>query len=135
MNNRNTRQKMLIEKIMSKDKTHPTIAELYQKVQKCDPSVGQATVYRHVNRLCEEGKMQRIPSPVDVDHYDGNVSFHPHFVCKKCGRMSDIEDDSLQEYLKIIEQKEQLQVDHYHILLEGICSKCCKRSANEEVSL
>ena len=48
-----------------------------------DSSVGQATVYRNVSKLVEEGKVRRVLTNDGVDHYDADCSQHVHFVCQK----------------------------------------------------
>ena len=68
MKRRNTKQMNVILDIMKNDRSHPTIQELCEKVATVDSSIGQATVYRNVSKLCEEGILTKIS--VGIDHYD-----------------------------------------------------------------
>jgi len=124
MNNRNTKQKQLIVDILMRDKTHPTISDIYQKVLKQDSSIGQATVYRNINKLVKKGKIIRITTPNDVDHYDGNISEHFHLFCKKCDRIIDIFDVSLVKQIEKSETNKNIKIDNYHLFFEGICQDC-----------
>ena len=43
--------KSIIIEMLQKDKTHPTIKQLYKNIKEKYPNVGQATVYRNINKL------------------------------------------------------------------------------------
>ena len=50
-----TPQRRLIAEVFLKQAGHLSTEELYDKVRKEDPSVGQATVYRTLKLFCESG--------------------------------------------------------------------------------
>ena len=52
MKRRDTKQMNVILDIMKNDRSHPTIQELCEKVATVDSSIGQATVYSNVSKLC-----------------------------------------------------------------------------------
>lgn len=131
MNSRNTRQKQIIINTLVKDKSHPTISELYKNVSKKDPLLGQATVYRNINRLVEEGKVKKIPTIKHGDRYDADCSEHSHFICTSCGKIQDIYDVSLSRYLKQIEMMYPVQIDSCQVLFEGTCHDCIKLARGE----
>lgn len=123
MKYRNTKQKQFILDILRTTRNHPTIGELYAEVQKKDSSIGQATVYRNVNRLYKENKLMRI-SIHGIDHYDMKRENHFHLYCKKCRRLYDIFDDDYLMLVSRIEKQKKIQVENVSILLEGICEDC-----------
>ena len=133
MNARNTRQKQIILETLQETRLHPTISELYQQVLLKDDTIGQATVYRNVNRLVEEGLVRRISTPSDVDHYDGDCREHFHLLCKSCGKIKDVMDSDLTRYLSEMTEKHHIKIDHFQVLLEGICQECCERGNYEEI--
>lgn len=128
MNNRNTRQKEIILTTLSNDKTHPTIQELLDKVQKIDSSIGQATVYRNVSRLVDEGKVLKLPLLNGEVHYDGDNSPHYHFICRKCNMIYDLFDKSYNKTINNIEREYNLKIEEATLIFRGICDKC-----NEEI--
>lgn len=127
MNQRNTKQKKLILDILLKDRTHPTIKKIYQMVQEIDFSIGQATVYRNVNKLVEEGKIRRISNLEEAIRYDGNMILHDHFICKKCGRIIDLFDNDYYRLQKKIESKYSVKVEQITNICEGLCNDCCNK--------
>ena len=123
MEYRNTKQKQFILDILHTTKSHPTIGEIYKEVKEKDSSIGQATVYRNINRLYKENKLVRI-SIHGIEHYDINKENHFHLYCKKCRKLYDIFDDDYFALISKIEKEKKLQIEHINTLLEGICEDC-----------
>lgn len=128
MKYRNTKQKQLILDILDSSKNHPTIGELYKEVKSQDSSIGQATVYRNVNRLYREDKLMKI-SVHGIDHYDRKREKHFHLYCNKCRKLYDIFDDDYLLFASKVEKMQKIKVENISILLEGVCEDCI----NEEV--
>ena len=124
MNTRNTRQKEIIFQTLNEIRTHPTIMELYEAVQSRDSSIGQATVYRNVSKLVDEGKICKILTNDGVNHFDADCSQHFHFVCRKCHHLFDLCDISTDDLLKQMKRYPEFNVEKVHILFEGICNHC-----------
>ena len=124
MNTRNTKQKEVILNTLKQMHNHPTILELYEQVRKSDVTIGQATVYRNVSKLVEEGLVMKIPTNDGVDHYDGDCTDHYHFICQKCHRLYDLYDDSFLRVLRKLEKGHNFKVNRVHLLLEGVCQEC-----------
>ena len=127
MKERNTKQKQIILDILENNRIHPTINEIYNMAKTKYPTIGQATVYRNVNHLVEEGKLIKIPNNTNnLDHYDINTSIHSHLICRKCGRIIDIFDNDYTKLFNSFETNKSIKIDKVMIILEGICSNCNK---------
>lgn len=126
MENKNTKQKQIIIDTLKKNKIHPTIQEIYHKVHEIDSKVGQATVYRNISKLVEDGKIIKIPTRKGIDRYDADCNPHYHLLCNKCEKIYDIFDEDYYELIKRVEIEYQLKITSSIILFEGICSKCSK---------
>ena len=131
---RNTRQKYVVLKVIRENRTHPTIAEICESVQKVDSSIGQATVYRHVKKFLEEGKIYQIKTKSGIDRYDYYTG-HIHFECLKCGRIIDIMDDNLLKELSFKFENRPENIKYYNLMLEGDCEDCKRGNNEKEVSL
>lgn len=113
----------MILKVLLNDKTHPTIKEIYNKVHYLDPSIGQATVYRNVNKLVSVGKLKKLSINSEIDRYDGNVNNHYHFICTSCNIIIDILDEVIFPVENIIKDH-NVSVEECDIILYGKCDKC-----------
>lgn len=131
---RNTKQKQIILDTLEHDKTHPTMYQIYEKIKKKYPDckLGQATVYRNVNRLVEEGSVRKISLPNAVDCYDGNIREHYHLICEKCGKLIDVFDDEIINYFNTLKKRHNIIINRYLVLLEGVCKKCLEKNTNKE---
>lgn len=131
MNTRNTKQKEIILDILDQNRIHPTIQEIYSLAKEKYPSIGQATIYRNVNKLVEEEKVLRLPETKDEGyHYDITMTPHNHLICNSCGRIIDLFDNDYNDMLKKIEESNSVKITKSLLILEGICSKCKNNKKN-----
>lgn len=124
MNNRNTKQKQIIMDVLDKNRTHPTIKEIQEKVKEIDASIGQATIYRNINKLVDEEKIKKIPTAEGRDHYDINTVSHYHFICQKCGKIMDLFDKKYEKLINRMETDYQMKIENSNIIFEGVCKEC-----------
>jgi Fur family peroxide stress response transcriptional regulator len=122
---RMTPQREVLLRLLSQTRTHPTADELFRKVRRQLPSVSHATVYRNLQELVRArliATLERAGGPVQ---YDANPDEHHHFVCTRCGRVTDI-------YLKDIgyaidSRRSALapaRIDRAEVQLHGLCVGC-----------
>lgn len=123
MNKRNTKQKQLILDYLRSDKTHPTIQEVYMRIQNSNSKIGIATVYRNVNKLVDEKEIIKLPVG-NVPHYDGNTIPHNHFICRRCNKIIDLFDNDYDSLINSVEDKHKLKIEKITILYEGVCEEC-----------
>ena len=124
MKRRNTKQKQIVLDTLRTDKTHPTIGEIYKKVSKKYPKIGQATVYRNVNELLQTDQIEKIVDLNGNFHYDGNPIKHIHLLCKNCNKIYDIFDFADAKLIKQLSNDNEISIDKVNITLEGLCKEC-----------
>lgn len=122
--NRLTKQRKVILEELKSVRTHPDATELYSYVRKKIPNISLGTVYRNLEILSQEGKIVKI-SCVNFSRFDGFTEEHPHFICKKCQRVYDIEQDTnLNFNQKLFENKTGSKITNVNIEAYGICKDC-----------
>lgn len=125
---RKTKQREIILQCILESTSHPTMTEISSMVDKIDSSIGQATIYRNVNKLVAEGKIVKISNLYDGLHYDGKTFLHDHFVCCKCFKIIDIDgSDYTNNKKKRLESKYSVRVDRASTVYEGVCSDCLQK--------
>ena len=92
--------------------------------------VNKTTVYRNLDRLCEQGVIYKYREP---DH-DGwfyqyskehtQCNMHMHGKCSQCGKLFHIEDDFVIDFKNLIKKNYGLQVDLGKTLVVGVCAAC-----------
>lgn len=113
-----------ILEIVESSRSHLTAEQVFEQLRKSYPSVVLATVYNNLNRLWEEGRIRKISVEGTPDRYDRIVR-HDHLVCRKCGRLLDVDLGDLTEQL---EKKAGIPILSYDLKLVFLCEACRKKS-------
>jgi len=103
---------------------HPSADWIYAKLKKQFKNLSMGTVYRNLGILIDQGHVQKLDFGSTFDRFDGRTSEHYHFICEKCGSISDIEmppDQSLNERVNSLGV---FKVRHHRLEFFGICNKC-----------
>lgn len=96
-----SRQREGIKNFIMQRCDHPTAETVYEHIREEFPHVSLGTVYRNLSLLTELGEIVKISTGTGPDRFDGNVTPHYHFSCKKCGRVIDLEMGSI-EHVNVI---------------------------------
>ena len=124
-----TPQRLEILKYLDKNRTHPTVEEIYKKLKGDNPALSKTTVYNSVDILKNHGLIQSISISGLELRYDIKQGMHHHFLCKKCGEIIDI-DVECPNLGKMLEGGHE--VEEVHGYFKGICQKCLGRNGKEK---
>ncbi|MGB9763386.1 MAG: Fur family transcriptional regulator [Minisyncoccia bacterium] len=116
-----TIQKKTILDYLKSTKSHPDGDAVYLEVKRKIPTISKGTVYRILNQLEERGEIQTIN--LDKTHFDGDTSWHAHFICENCNKIYDIflNEDDIQK----IKQKIKVgKINKIKLLFYGKCNQC-----------
>ena len=129
---RNTKQRRVILEELRKVTSHPTAPELYDRVRVRLPRISLSTVYRNLDRLVQQGVVNRIDGGAGQSRYDGDSEPHCHIRCIACERIEDA------PFLPagVVEQY-QSRFEDYEVLgsrfeLIGVCPACRQREQTEQ---
>ena len=120
-----TPQRMVIFTILSEANQHITVDEVYQRAKEEYPMLSLATVYRNMEQMVESDLLKHLDLGGTSMRYDTNLEKHHHFVCTKCGKVSDVYLDDVQ--YKIDSDRSLLgkaQINSLDLHLQGTCGEC-----------
>src|SRR4051794_17629493 len=86
---RNTRQLEVIWDAIKDDNSHPTADQVYERVRKKLPNVSLGTVYRNLQKLVLDAKLQ-VLTQGRLQRFDPLTDRHQHFICEGCNRVYDV---------------------------------------------
>ncbi|MDO9069271.1 MAG: transcriptional repressor [Deltaproteobacteria bacterium] len=121
---RNSLQRERIFKIISESKGHPKALDVYEQLCKEKPSVSLGNLYRNMGILLEEGRI------ADRDVGDGNIRYdaivgdHSHFVCERCGTVTDFDMPLHREITEEARRRTCHDIRSHTIQFHGVCRKC-----------
>lgn len=120
-----TPQRMVIFRILSECNQHVTVDQVYQRASVEYPMLSPATVYRNMEQMVESNLLKHLDLGGTSMRYDTNLEKHHHFVCTKCGVVSDVYLDKVNYSLD--ETRSHLgkaQINSLDLHLQGICGEC-----------
>ena len=85
-----SRQREAIKRCLTDRMDHPTAEMIYASLHEEDPRLSLGTVYRNLALLTQLGEIRKIPTGDGPDRFDGNISRHFHFICRKCHCVADL---------------------------------------------
>ncbi|MEM8882489.1 MAG: transcriptional repressor [Planctomycetota bacterium] len=119
---RRTRQRDAIQAALREAGRPLSPAEILEAAQATVPSLGEATVYRAIRSLLEEGWLTEVELPGEASRYElADKEHHHHFHCRSCDRVYDLPGcpGSLDDLAP-----RGFQVEEHEIILYGTCPDC-----------
>jgi len=119
-----TPQRLAILKALNQAGCHLTPAEVYQQMQADLPGLTEATVYRTLNFLAEQG----LVLVAHIGHgqlvYEVAEHDHHHLICRVCGGMEEIDHQEFKSLYEKFLTKTGYQIDTIHATFFGLCPGC-----------
>lgn len=119
-----TVQRLAVLEYLHENPIHPSVDRIYKDLQRKYPAFSRATVYNTVQLLTELGLVQPLSVDKERVRYDGNPSPHPHFVCRVCGGVWDIEPEDLSWRSEEVERVLNASVENVEVIYHGLCERC-----------
>jgi Fur family peroxide stress response transcriptional regulator len=85
---------------------------LYDNLKKDFPNLSMGNIYRNINILIEQKKVNKI-------HFGSTFD---RFECEKCGSIIDLNDVEIDE--EINKKVQNFKVSNHKIQFYGLCNKC-----------
>jgi Fur family transcriptional regulator, peroxide stress response regulator len=119
-----SRQRERIYSLLCNTDTHPTANWIYDELKKDFNNLSMGTVYRNINILIDQKKVQRLEAGSSFDRFDGNVETHYHFICEVCGKIDDLPLEVCSELNTLVNAKTDFLVEKHRLDFYGFCSSC-----------
>jgi Fe2+ or Zn2+ uptake regulation protein len=86
-----TRQRVWILSSLRRRTDHPDAEMALIDLRESLPGLSLNTLYRTLHLFADEGLIQQLAVPTRRARFDGCVRPHDHFLCRRCGRIVDVE--------------------------------------------
>ena len=121
-------QRLAIMDYLLTHRTHPSVEEIYLALCGDIPTLSKTTVYNTLKLFVEHGAAQMLTIDERNACFDGDISLHAHFLCKKCSKIFDLPAPVADEQVKKMEN-DGFQMEEVHYYYRGTCPSC-KQQAN-----
>lgn len=127
-----TQRRAVLDTIIDNEGRHLTVEEIYDMVKKECPEIGIATVYRTIQLFEDAGKIAKVDLSDGYNRYelihDYESHQHHHLICKRCGKVIEVQEDLLGQLESEIEEKYSFKVTNHSAIFYGLCSECINKS-------
>lgn len=121
---RKTAQRTTIKEVFIEHKRPLTVSEILLYGRRVVTTLNQATVYRNLKILIDDGWLRRISHPSLGTLYERTgKGHHHHFHCRECNRAFELPGCLLKEDKAA---PDGFTVEDHEIFLFGICPSCEK---------
>ena len=119
---RKTPQRLAFLKAIEEEDRPLRVGEILDLGRADVPTLDQATVYRNLNRLVDEGAVLRINHPTLGALYERTgKKHHHHFYCRICDRLLELPGCALDEKRH---RPTGFRIESHELFLYGVCSEC-----------
>ena len=99
-------QRRLVAKVMSDSLDHPDVDELHKRVNKLDPKISIATVYRTVKLFEEAGVVAKHDFKGNKARYEqAPHDHHDHLIDINTGEITEFVDEDIEKLQKKVAEK------------------------------
>jgi Fur family ferric uptake transcriptional regulator len=123
-----TPQRMLVIESLHNADSHISAEEIYEQFHVRYPHSNISTVYRTLELL------KKLNLVTETNFGDGCVryhvadkSHHHHLVCRKCGKIIDLDESVLFSLKDTLLRDYGFKADLRHLAISGECSECRKK--------
>ena len=121
-----TNARLTVLNVLENNDGHLTSAEVLEQVDKIDPSIGRASVFRTLDLLTSLSiirptYMNSSMTPTYVLMPDGH---HHHIVCTNCNRIIEFENCGLGAIAAELEERLHVKLTGHLLEFYGLCDKC-----------
>ena len=118
-----TPQRIAIVDYLLKTEDHPSAELIHKVIRKRYPMVSLSTIYKTLDLL----KEKKLVNEIEVEgeaRFDAHTNEHINLVCMNCGKIDDIDEDSLKEIQTKAARKSKYLIVKGSFELFGYCSNC-----------
>lgn len=120
-----TPQRLVIARAIGESNRHLTAEVIFEEVSERLPGLSLPTVYATLELLEELSVVRRVATESGTVVYDSRAETHDHLVCRRCGRIADVETPlDRSSVLQRAAQAEGFVPDEAQVIVRGLCADC-----------
>ncbi|MFC0582565.1 Fur family transcriptional regulator [Micrococcoides hystricis] len=123
---RNTRQKRIVEQMLTGREDFVSAQELHQLIVDAGESVSLATVYRILQAQQQDGLVDVLRTADGEALYRkcADPGHHHHLVCRRCGAAEEVQAPTVEKWAdRIAAEYGYTEIEHT-IEVFGLCPRC-----------
>jgi Fe2+ or Zn2+ uptake regulation protein len=131
---RATPQRLVILRELRRRGRHATADEIRGAVRDELPGTSTPTVYAALELLVDLGLVRRVDAGAGAALYDARTEPHQHTVCRRCGRVDDLDGDLDTAALEQASAHAGFHAHGVEVVISGLCRECGAEKMADAVS-
>ena len=116
-------RKIILSEVSKLD--HPDANEIYLEIRGNHSNISMGSVYRNLNLFKEKGLIYELEQVGGVPgRFELGSPDHSHFICEKCGKIVDIEDQISRKAEQELSKRLGVMITHHRSEFYGLCKEC-----------
>jgi Fe2+ or Zn2+ uptake regulation protein len=120
-----TPQRLVILRELRRRDHHATAEEIHRAVDRELPGMATPTVYATLDLFVELGLARRIDTGTAA-LYDARLDPHQHAICRRCGRVQDVDGRISAGALMRAAQEAGFEPQGAELIISGLCAECAR---------
>ena len=121
-----TQARLTVLQVLEEERGHITSADVLAKVERVNPAIGRASVFRALELFTQLGiirptYMSSSVTPTYVLMHGGH---HHHVVCTECKRFFEFDDCGLEALTANLQASLGVQIKGHLLEFYGLCADC-----------
>jgi Fur family ferric uptake transcriptional regulator/Fur family peroxide stress response transcriptional regulator len=127
-----TRQRLVILRELRRAGRHVSAHEVQEALRDELPGTSTPTVYATLDLLVELGLVRKLWSAGQTALYDARTTPHQHVVCRRCGRVEDLDIELDPEAALAAARAAGFDPDGAELIIPGYCADCATGAARAD---
>jgi len=110
---------------------HPAAEQVYRALKQRGLRISKATVYNTLRLFAEKGLVRVLAMENNENRFDRNTQDHGHFICERCGAISDFAIGSGDAVNTVSGALLRCRIRQRDVYYRGICPDCLQKESKE----
>ena len=121
-----TQARLTVLRVLEEERGHITSADVLAKVERVNPAIGRASVFRALELFTQLGIIRPtyISSSVTPTYVLMHGGHHHHVVCTECKRFFEFDDCDLEALTANLQASLDVQIKGHLLEFYGLCADC-----------
>ena len=124
---RATSQRVVMHRLLRDSARHVSAEELLSEASEKLPGVSLPTVYATLELFEQLGIVRRVNGGGGPLHWDTRADAHHHMICRRCGRIEDMEIPLDLERARRSAARSGFEPDRAEVVVSGFCANCAAK--------
>ena len=121
-----TQARLTVLGVLESEHGHITSADVLAKVERINPAIGRASVFRTLELFTQLGFIR--PTYIDTSHTPTYVlmdgGHHHHVICTECKRFFELDDCGLDAMTRNLQRELDIEISGRLLEFYGVCADC-----------